>query len=293
MEERERACDEEVLRMGSEPQVYAEGILKICELYLESPLQCVAGVTGANLKKRIEAIMANRIALRLNFAKKLALAVAGMAALAVPIVVDIMNAPSIRAQSPQAKSGGATTPKFEVVSVTPCEAFRPRTIANLSPGRFHSGCTTVQRFIQQAYGLFANGHENLLSSVTITGGPAWTDSDFYQIDAEAEGNQSQAMMNGPMLQALLEDRFKLKIHRETREVPVYALTVATGAPKLQPFQGTCIPWDSSNFYHPPPPPLRCGVSRLTSNGLDMNGWTMADLCVFFLVTLDQIGRAHV
>ena len=41
--ERERACDEEVLRLGSEPKIYAEGILKVCELYLESQLQCVGG----------------------------------------------------------------------------------------------------------------------------------------------------------------------------------------------------------------------------------------------------------
>jgi bla regulator protein blaR1 len=46
VEERERACDEEVLRMGSEPRVYAEGILKVCKLYIESPLVCVAGATG-------------------------------------------------------------------------------------------------------------------------------------------------------------------------------------------------------------------------------------------------------
>jgi len=44
MEERERACDEEVLRNGGEPRAYAEGILKICELYLASPLACVAGL---------------------------------------------------------------------------------------------------------------------------------------------------------------------------------------------------------------------------------------------------------
>jgi len=50
MEERERACDEEVLLGGSEPQAYAEGILKICELYLESPLPCVPGVAGGNLR---------------------------------------------------------------------------------------------------------------------------------------------------------------------------------------------------------------------------------------------------
>ena len=78
MEERERACDEEVLRMGSLPQIYAEGILKICELYLASPLPCVAGVTGANLKQRIEEIMANRRVIGLSVAKCTALAVAGL-----------------------------------------------------------------------------------------------------------------------------------------------------------------------------------------------------------------------
>jgi beta-lactamase regulating signal transducer with metallopeptidase domain len=53
VDERERACDEEVLRLGNEPQVYAEGILNVCRIYLESPLRCMSGVTGSDLKKRI------------------------------------------------------------------------------------------------------------------------------------------------------------------------------------------------------------------------------------------------
>jgi bla regulator protein BlaR1 len=69
MNEREHACDEEVLLMGSEPQDYAEGILKICELYLKSPLPCVSGVTGTNLRRRIANIMSNRVGIRLSFAK--------------------------------------------------------------------------------------------------------------------------------------------------------------------------------------------------------------------------------
>lgn len=52
-----------------------------------------------------------------------------------------------------------------------------------------------------------------------------------------------------MLQALLEDRFQLKIHRETREGPVYFLAVARGGPKLHSFtEGSCKPWPT-----PPPP----------------------------------------
>ncbi len=97
VDERERACDEEVLRLGSTPQVYAEGILNVCKLYVESQLACVSGVSGSNLKRRIEAIMKNRIGLTLNVRKKLALAAAAAAALAVPIGVGILSAPFIRA----------------------------------------------------------------------------------------------------------------------------------------------------------------------------------------------------
>ncbi len=50
IEERERACDEEVLRRGGSPRVYAEAILNVCKLYMELPLACVSGVTGSNLK---------------------------------------------------------------------------------------------------------------------------------------------------------------------------------------------------------------------------------------------------
>src|SRR5215469_11836893 len=81
VEERERACDEEVLRLGSEPRIYAEGILTVCKLYVESPLACVAGVTGASLKRRIRMIMANRAVYGLNRPKKLLLASAGTLAL--------------------------------------------------------------------------------------------------------------------------------------------------------------------------------------------------------------------
>ncbi len=60
LEERERACDEEVVRLGKEPAIYGEGILRVCEIYLQSPLRCVSGVGGASLRKRIEGMMANR-----------------------------------------------------------------------------------------------------------------------------------------------------------------------------------------------------------------------------------------
>ena len=260
VEERERACDEEVLSQGSEPYVYAEGILNVCKLYVESPLACVSGVTGSDLKKRIEAIMTNRIVLRLNFARKATLAAAATAALAVPIVLGMLNAPRVRAQAP-----AAGTPKFEVASIRPgCADLGGGGVMTKtggrpvqSPGRLNR-CNTVAGFIGDAYLNFADGLSDRtrlmrLSGPSPSGGPAWIRSDMYQIIAKAEGTPSQEMMRGPMMQVLLAERFKLQVHRESREVPVYVMTVAKGGAKLQPFQeGSCTPVDRTKGPVPLP-----------------------------------------
>jgi GWxTD domain-containing protein len=89
--ERERACDEAVLQMGCDPADYAEGILKICKSYLTAP-ECMAGVSGRNLKNRIEAIMENRRAPHLTVGKKLLLSLAAAGAIAVPLLTGITDA---------------------------------------------------------------------------------------------------------------------------------------------------------------------------------------------------------
>lgn len=136
-------------------------------------------------------------------------------------------------------------------------------VAPSSPGRL-SICRPLDDelggLIEQAYGRFANGQRKPPWAVPhVIGGPAWIRSDSYEISARAESNPSIEMMAGPMLQALLEDRFHLKMHRETREVPVYALTIAKNGPKLRPFkEGTCIPtvWTNVGMLGsaPPAPP---------------------------------------
>jgi beta-lactamase regulating signal transducer with metallopeptidase domain len=100
MVERERACDEAVLRNGNNPQAYAEAILQVCQHYLESPLICAAGVSGTNLKRRIEVIMKNQLATRLSAPKKLILAAAAAAAVAMPLVMGLTASPTAHAQSP-------------------------------------------------------------------------------------------------------------------------------------------------------------------------------------------------
>jgi hypothetical protein len=136
VEERERACDEEVLRLGGEPQVYAESILKVCEFCLESPLTCVSGVTGSNLKKRIELIMKERFGVALSARKKLLLVAAGVAALAVPVAVGGLTTPYLRDQTPAGQSSevAAYRPKFKVASIKPSKSGDQGTYVSSPPG---------------------------------------------------------------------------------------------------------------------------------------------------------------
>jgi beta-lactamase regulating signal transducer with metallopeptidase domain len=118
LEERERACDEAVLRIGQKPRDYAEGILKVCRLFAKSPVPCVAGVTGSDLRKRIEQIMANRMALGLSLGKKLVLAAAVSAALAAPVAIGVLSAAPTHAQQ-QPDVNAANNPQFDAVSIHP------------------------------------------------------------------------------------------------------------------------------------------------------------------------------
>lgn len=102
VEERERACDESVLAAGNDAETYAESILKVCRLYLAAPLACAPGVSGADLKKRIEAIMTNPGGQPLSPAKRLLIATGAAAVILVPLAAvwmgftDVMRAPAKR-----------------------------------------------------------------------------------------------------------------------------------------------------------------------------------------------------
>ena len=162
VEERERACDEEVVAMGRERQVYAESILKVCEFCVGSPLACVSGVTGADLKKRMVYIMTERIARKLDFSRKLLLSAAVLLALVVPIGFGVANATPRRAQA-QEQTAGATAPKFDV-SVKPSELSTPTYAGSgvhmvrmmYGPDGFKAVNASLLSIIQEAYGVQAN-----------------------------------------------------------------------------------------------------------------------------------------
>jgi uncharacterized protein (TIGR03435 family) len=233
VEERERACDEDVLRKGNDPGTYAEGILKVCEFYLESPLECVAGVSGANLKKRIEEIMMNRVVQKLNLGRKMLLAGAGILAVAAPVIIGIL-APQMRAQSRPAEVA------FEVTSVKPFKG-DPREMrgAQFNPGGRFTFKGPLLMLISAAYNIPIRFSQDRISGI-----PSWVRPDapdsVFEIAATAPkgafppGLSQQALVEKErlMLQALLADRFKMMIRRESKEMPIYALVIGKGGPKL-------------------------------------------------------------
>jgi uncharacterized protein (TIGR03435 family) len=227
---------------------------------------------------------------RMSRSQKWLLAIAGVSAVVSTILV---NTPQVLAQS------ASSTPKFEVASIKAGCGNSGGTGATKgggvapSPGRFNQ-CGTLRSFIQAAYVRFADGRDSPVSSglVPIEGGPAWATSDRYLINAKPEGNPRVEMIQGPMLQALLEERFNLQIHRETREVPAYALAVAKSGPKLRPFQeGTCIVLDSSNRLAYLEGKPFCAL-RMFKPGLpgqwDVHGGTLDDLARALGSDLDRI-----
>jgi bla regulator protein blaR1 len=105
LEERERACDEAVLQKGHSPQIYAESILKTCSFCIGSPLTCISGVTGGDLKLRIIRIMTPGSVEKLSRRRRLLLAGVGIAAVVAPVIFGLLNAPPLSAQSPHEPDG--------------------------------------------------------------------------------------------------------------------------------------------------------------------------------------------
>jgi uncharacterized protein (TIGR03435 family) len=218
VEERERACDEEVVRQGNDPEAYAEGILAACKLYLRSPLACVSGVAGADLRGRVERILTTPVGRDVGKAKALLVTLCVIAAVGGPVAVGLATAPPSPAQTPP---GG----NFEVASVKPS----PPNIRGMSVvpagGKLVAKNVPLEWLIAEAYQVYP---------YRLLNAPGWIHAARFEVEAKAPSPQATKTELIGMLQSLLAERFHLAIHREKREMPVYALVLGKNGPKLQP-----------------------------------------------------------
>ena len=115
---------------------------------------------------------------------------------------------------------------FEVATIKPNAASDNRVMIRMQPGgRFTASGVTLKQLISQAYNL---------RDFQISGGPGWISAERYDINAKAEGLPDRVPPEQlrPMLQALIVERFQLKTHKDTKEMPIYALVVGKNGHKM-------------------------------------------------------------
>jgi uncharacterized protein (TIGR03435 family) len=124
--------------------------------------------------------------------------------------------------------------------------------------------------------------------------PGWVESETWTIEAKASGpDPGQGMMPGPMMQALLEDRFRVKVHRETTEAPAYALVLTGEGVRLpSASEGDCVPQNLDQPLVPLAPGQArrpfCGAALITNGGFRLRGATMAQLSVALSSRVDRM-----
>lgn len=215
-------------------------------------------------------------------AKKLLSTSIGIAVVTGAIVLGLVNAPRVGAQADT-----TPLPRFEVVSIKLNHSGDPGrgSISFQSPGRLTATDVTVKLLIRFAYNI---------KDFQLSGGPNWINSEGYDIDAKVEDSVVEQLQKLPteqrldqnrrMVQSLLADRFKLSVTRSTKKLPVYALVVAKGGPKLEDVtppavQGSPVPPASApiggSVASPPPPgkgtmlSVSGGEAKLTAKSMSI------------------------
>ncbi len=140
--------------------------------------------------------------------------------LATGVLLGVLVSPADRAQTP-----GPLT--FEVASIKPSDPNRPDTGLHRSNAKFAATNHTLKRLIAFAYDV---------ELFQISGGPAWVNSEGYDVTAKTPDDVAHHKGlddDKVMVQALLSDRFKLTLHNESRELPIYALVIGKNGSKLE------------------------------------------------------------
>jgi uncharacterized protein (TIGR03435 family) len=119
----------------------------------------------------------------------------------------------------------------------------------------------------------------------ISGGPRWIGSDRFDVDGKAEDPKADPEQLRLMLRSLFEDRFNLKLHRETKTSPVYVLVVAKGGPKIKLSADQLSP--DVNGPAPAGAGPNHGAIRIGAGNLVGNAVPLSQFATFFSQRLDR------
>lgn len=233
--EAERACDDAVVRVD-ERTAYAQQLVTLARRHLKpSPIPVLSMADRSDLSARIAAVLDDTQARgRLGPARAMAIVVA--AAVLVAAVAPLRAA----ARNPQTPaSQPASVPAFDVVSIKENKSGEQAQRSQRQPGRIVITNFALRALILNFFGL---------QPQQLAGGPDWIDTARYDITAQFSGDfpLTEPGTIGPlqlMMQRLLAERFRLAVHTETRDLPIYVLTMArsdrTLGPKLRPAATDC------------------------------------------------------
>lgn len=223
IDEREQACDAAVLKAGNDPEVYATGILDVCQHYVAAPLDCIAGVSGADLKKRVRSIMTHQGEARVHVMQWLLLVCVSMGLVVTPIFIGAVTASPAVAQQPNDDS--SAWPAIESSTIALSQSDDPQNWHLLiSPtGAYSSGNTTLRRVIAFAYRLQENEIvENSAALNDIVSTRFNIQSNVLKAASAKSVNEQQHYLAA---RRLLAEQFQLQFHFESQRVPTYALIV--------------------------------------------------------------------
>jgi uncharacterized protein (TIGR03435 family) len=219
-DEREHCCDDAAVAVCGDPVGYAAALAEL-EAWRGDVLDLAAAATGGSLLSRVRRI------LRVDVSEDSRMS-AWTIGLIVAAIVGGLTANVIA----QAMAPAEPKPKFEVASVRENTSGSNQVSIGVEPGgRFGAFNIPLVTLMRSAY---------RLQDSQLVGAPDWTETSRYDINARAEGDLPPSSPIGPpstrmlMLQSLLEDRFKLKVHPEVRELPIYALVAARSNAKFGP-----------------------------------------------------------
>ena len=204
--------------------------------------------------------------------RKLFLTMAGVVTLAVPLVVGLLTE-RLLAPSPAVS---ADRPAFDVASIKSNKANNLAVLFGVGAGRGGGKNVTLKILIGLAY---------RLQQFQISGGPSWVSSDRFDVEGKTENRKADPDQLRLMLQSLLEDRFKLKLHRETKEASVYALVVGKDGSKIKLSSDQTSP--DVNGPAPPGAGPNHGAINIGAGSLIGNAVTMALFTRFLSQRLDR------
>jgi uncharacterized protein (TIGR03435 family) len=215
-DEREHCCDDVAVDVCGDRVSYAEALTEL-ESWRTGGMSLVPAATGGSLLIRIRRILHGDVTSQSQTSQW---------AVAIVLLVGVLATAATVAQTAQSPA----KPKFEVASVRPNESGDNKVSIDVQPsGRATAVNAPLTMIIRNAY---------RLQEFQLVGVPEWAQSARYDITARADGEFPPPLPGGEigpaqlMFQSLLEERFKLKVRRDTRELPIYALVVARADGKL-------------------------------------------------------------